>query len=401
MRSDHRVCDKHDERDGGDGVDETSGSSFKEDADGNCGGNSGDEVDGEVSLDMDTEDDDDYTHSTNRRPRKIRNIVAASSLSMANEISVNQSTAEGFTFLTQEAYSCSCLVKNTPSLRNDFASNCKVLVFFGLVFFKQWRVIFCPEHNSFIAMVELAKHLRDVHNDWTSHQKLKESEAMASHVADSLGLNLTQTQSDFLPHLPKELDSPLVPSDVFESYQCPKCFSWQAKNSGNGNPERYIRWKHLARTCRARPAGGFKSIESIVIDDPHLTYRVHLYPMGSYTFTVRNNWTEEETGSVFDVLFKRPTSESSPNPSSNVIERSQLWPLQLRWVDYDTEIAASSHVASLRKLIAFPKRRSTNFLDKSLAYVRFYSRMYIRVIVSLLKDSHEGIGQILVSGYVL
>jgi hypothetical protein len=87
--------------------------------------------------------------------------------------------------------------------------------------------------------------------------------------------------------------------------------------------------------------------------------------------------------------------------SSNMIEWIQLWPLQVGWVNYDTEIAASSHLVSLRKLIVFSKHHSTNFLDKSLAYVQFYSRKYIRVIVSLLKDSHEGIRQILVSEYML
>jgi hypothetical protein len=157
-RSDrHAVSDKHDERDGGDGVDEAS--SFKEDADGNSGGNSGDEIDGEALFDMDTNDNDNYAYPTNRHLRKIHSIITASSLSMANEISGNQSTEGGFTFLTQEAYFCSCVVKNTPFLSNDFTLNCKVLVFFGLVFFKEWHIIFCPEHNSFILMVELTKYL--------------------------------------------------------------------------------------------------------------------------------------------------------------------------------------------------------------------------------------------------
>lgn len=188
------------------------------------------------------------------------------------------------------------------------------------------------------------------------------------------------------------------------SFQCIRVLS-MPKMLFLGSKE-FWQWKSwslhsLEASCTAHPAGGFKRIDRIVIDDPHWTYRVCLYPVGSYTFTLRNKWTEEETGSDFDALLKHSISESSPTPSSNVIEQIQLWPLQVGWVDYDTEIAASSHLASLRKLIVFPKHCPTTFLDKSLAYVRFYSWKYMRVIVSLLKDSHEGIGQILVSEYVL
>ncbi|KAF8346795.1 hypothetical protein F5887DRAFT_1072887 [Amanita rubescens] len=355
-RSDHRaVSDKYDGGDEGYGVDE------------------------EASFEKDTDDDDDYARPTNPRPRKIRTIVAASSLSMANEISGNQSTAEGFTFLAQEAYSCSCLLKSAPSPNNDFASICKVLVFFELVFFKEWRVIFCPAHNCFIPMGTFAKHLRDVHDDWTSGQKSKESLAMASHVADSLGLSPTQTKSDLLPHLPKELDSPLVLFGVFESYQCPKCLSWEAKNSGNGNADRYIRWKHLAKTCTARPDGGFEEIETIVIGKPRWTYR-------------------RETDSEFDLpLPKRSISESSQSSSPNMIEQRQSWPLRVGWVSYEKEIAAASCFTFLRKLIASPKHCPTDFLEKGLTYVRSYLRKYLRFAVFLLKDSHEGIGKMLVS----
>lgn len=362
------------------------------------------DVEGASFEDIDNasnDSDDDYAGPSKHCPHKMRTIVAASSLSMANEISRNQLTVQGFKFLAQEAYSCSCLLGGDLSLNNDLPLNCKVLVFFGLVFFKEWHVIFCPAHNCLIPMVKLARHLRKVHDDWTSPQKTKESQAMASHIADSLGLSPTQTQSDFLHRLPKELDSPFVCSSVFESYQCPKCFSWMAKNSANGNPDRYIRWKHLVDTCTARPQGGFKNVETIRINGPHWTYRVHLYPEGSHTFILRN-WTEEETGSEFDPhLPKHCIPEILQLSSSNVIEKIQSWPLRVGWVHYEAEIAAASHFMSLQKLIASPKCRSTDFLEKSLVYLRSYSRKYLKVAVSLLKDSHEGIGQTLVFEYVL
>lgn len=165
----------------------------------------------------------------------------------------------------------------------------------------------------------------------------EKSQAMASHIVDSLGLSLTQTQSNFLPHLPKELNSPLVPSNVFESYQHPKCFSLEARGSGNENPDHYICWKHLAKTCTAGPARGFKRINRIVIDDPHWTYQVHLYAMGFYTFTLWNKWTEEETGSESDALLKHSISK-----------KKKLTKLFLQYDWMDSIVASASRLGQLR-----------------------------------------------------
>ena len=155
----------------------------------------------------------------NTSTRVIRSVRACTSQSKATgNITPAQAPppTRAFKFLQLESYSCACSPIPNPSRAPTNASaattpQCKVLLYFGMLFLDAMQAIFCPTHHCFVPMACWADHVRRTHKDWISSTKVDECRRMAEHVALSCGLDLEQDTKDL--HLPNEIDQP------FESYR--------------------------------------------------------------------------------------------------------------------------------------------------------------------------------------
>ncbi|KAH9011092.1 hypothetical protein EDB83DRAFT_2322272 [Lactarius deliciosus] len=321
-----------------------------------------------------------------------------------------------FSFLQLESYICTCTSQSvlcTPKAptstggRGSAPADCKVLLYFGMLFLADLHAIFCPAHHCFVPMACWVDHVSRCHQDWISSTKIKECDRMAQHVALSCGLKPTQDTGDIL--LPVEIDqsfryySTLLTkaARVHLSFQCPKCSHWIAEDKSSRQSDRYMR-RHLKDSTSCSKAS--PDWETIQLAEPRHIYRISLSRGKYHAFLLPMDW--DDTTKVKEPEPTRlPKFSLSDDTFPSFLSRtvSQDWPFTLGWTAYDEDISASKHIIALRQLILRPKyghrskTRNPDFLEEGLCLVNHALIKYFKAAMMFVHKKHKSVVDAIVS----